>query len=43
MAPGRISLEFAAPTGMMRIQGDEKLTALAAQADQRIRQALAEP
>ena len=42
VAPGRVSLEFAAPSGMMRILGDEKLTALAAQADERIRQALAE-
>ena len=42
VAPGRISLEFAAPSGMMRILGDEKLTALAAQADERIRKALAE-
>ncbi|MBK8325481.1 MAG: DUF302 domain-containing protein [Betaproteobacteria bacterium] len=42
VAPGRISLEFAAPSGMMRILGDAKLTELATQADDRIRKALAE-
>jgi uncharacterized protein (DUF302 family) len=41
VAPGRISLEFAAPTGMMRILGDQKLTELAAEADTRIQRALA--
>jgi uncharacterized protein (DUF302 family) len=41
VAPGRVSLEFAAPTGMMRILGDEKLTGLAAEADARIQRALA--
>jgi len=40
-APGKISLEFAAPTGMMRILGDAKLTALAREADARIERALA--
>lgn len=41
VAPGTISLEFAAPTGMMRILGDPKLTELAAEADTRIQRALA--
>lgn len=41
VAPGKISLEFAAPSGMMRILGDEKLTALAREADTRIERALA--
>ncbi len=41
LAPGRISLEFAAPTGMMRMLGDQKLTELAAEADARIQRALA--
>ncbi|MGE5468799.1 MAG: DUF302 domain-containing protein [Ignavibacteria bacterium] len=41
VAPGRISLEFAAPSGMMRILGDEKLTQLAREADERIQRALA--
>lgn len=40
LAPGKISLEFAAPSGMMRILGDEKLTALAREADTRIERAL---
>ena len=40
VAPGKISLEFAAPSGMMRILGDEKLTALAREADTRIERAL---
>ena len=40
VAPGKISLEFAAPTGMMRILGDEQLTALAREADTRIERAL---
>lgn len=40
-APGKISLEFAAPTGMMRILGDAKLAALAREADARIERALA--
>ena len=42
VAPGRISLEFAAPSGMMRILGDAKLTELAKEADARIQKALAE-
>lgn len=41
VALGKISLEFAAPTGMMRILGDQKLTDLAAEADTRIQRALA--
>ena len=41
IAPGRISLEFAAPSGMMRILGDAALTALASEADARIQRALA--
>lgn len=40
-APGRISLEFAAPSGMMRILGDTQLTELAKEADTRIQRALA--
>jgi uncharacterized protein (DUF302 family) len=41
IAPGKISLEFAAPSGLMRILGDDKLTALAQAADTRIERALA--
>lgn len=41
LAPGQISLEFAAPSGMMRILGDARLTDLAAEADVRIQRALA--
>jgi hypothetical protein len=41
VAPGRISLEFAAPSGMMRILGDAKLAELAREADARIERALA--
>jgi uncharacterized protein (DUF302 family) len=41
IAPGRISLEFIAPTAMMRILGDARLVALAAEADQRVQRALA--
>jgi uncharacterized protein (DUF302 family) len=41
VASGKISLEFAAPTGMMRILGDQKLTELATEADTRIQRALA--
>jgi len=41
VAPGRISVELAAPSAMMRIIGDEKLVALALPADERIRKALA--
>lgn len=40
IAPGKISLEFAAPSGMMRILGDAKLTELALQADTLIEKAL---
>lgn len=40
-APGKISLEFAAPSGMMRILGDAQLTELAKEADTRIQRALA--
>ena len=38
---GKISLEFVAPSAMMRILGDQKLAELAADADIRIRRALA--
>lgn len=41
IAPGKLSLEFAAPSGMMRILGDAKLTELAKEADARIERALA--
>lgn len=41
IAPGRISVELAAPSGMMRILGDAKLTDLAREADTRIERALA--
>ncbi len=41
LAPGTISLEFAAPTGMMRMLGDQQLTKLAEEADARIQRALA--
>lgn len=41
IAPGRLSIEFAAPSGMMRILGDEKLAELAKEADARIERALA--
>ncbi len=40
IAPGRISVEFAKPTGMMQIVGDAKLTELARDADARIERAL---
>ena len=40
IAPGKISLELAAPSGMMRILGDAKLTALALEADVLIQRAL---
>ncbi len=40
-APGKISVELAAPSAMMRILGDAKLAELARIADQRIEQALA--
>lgn len=41
IASGRISVELAAPSAMMRILGDANLVALAAQADQRLEAALA--
>ena len=41
VAPGRISVELAAPSGMMRILGDARLTELAKEADARIETALA--
>ena len=40
LAPGRVSVEFAAPTAMMTILGDAKLTELAREADARIERAL---
>ena len=40
VAPGRISVELAAPSGMMRMLGDAKLVELAKDADARLRQAL---
>jgi uncharacterized protein (DUF302 family) len=41
VAPGRISLEFVAPTAMMQILGDARLAELAKEADTRIERALA--
>lgn len=40
IAPGKISVELAAPSAMMRILGDAGLVTLAAEADQRIAAAL---
>jgi uncharacterized protein (DUF302 family) len=40
IAPGKISVELAAPSGMMRILGDAKLTELAREADAKIERAL---
>jgi uncharacterized protein (DUF302 family) len=40
IAPGKVSVEFAAPSAMMRILGDQKLIELARQADTRIKRAL---
>ena len=40
IAPGRISVEFIKPTSMMKVLGDARLTALAAEADGRIERAL---
>ncbi len=40
-APGKMSVEFAAPSGMMNILGDARLTALATEADTKIKRALA--
>lgn len=42
LAPNKISVEFAKPTGLMKVLGDAKLTALAAEADSKIAQALAD-
>lgn len=39
-APGKISVELAAPSGLMRILGDAKLTELAREADTRVQRAL---
>jgi uncharacterized protein (DUF302 family) len=41
LSPGLVSLEFVAPTAMMRILGDDRLTELAREADARIERALA--
>jgi uncharacterized protein (DUF302 family) len=41
VAPGAISVELAAPSGLMRILGDAKLTAMAQEADERLQRALA--
>lgn len=41
LAPGRISLEFTAPTAMMRILQDDQLASLAREADGLIERALA--
>ena len=41
IAPGKISVELAAPTGMMQILGDARLTELAREADMLIQRALA--
>ena len=41
VAPGQISVELVAPSAMMMILGDAKLTALAREADTRIERALA--
>lgn len=41
IAPGKISVELAKPTGLMRILDDAKLTELAREADTRIERALA--
>ena len=40
VAPGRMSVEFIKPTSMMKVLGDAKLTALAAEADAKIERAL---
>jgi uncharacterized protein (DUF302 family) len=40
VAPGKMSVEFIKPTSMMKVLGDAKLTALAAEADIRIERAL---
>jgi uncharacterized protein (DUF302 family) len=41
ISPGNISIELAAPSGMMKILGDADLVALAGQADDRLKRALA--
>ena len=41
IAPGKISVEFIKPTSLMKVLGDAKLTALAAEADGKIERALA--
>jgi uncharacterized protein (DUF302 family) len=41
VAPGKMSVEFVKPTSMMKVLGDTKLTALAAEADSKIERALA--
>ena len=41
IAPGKISVELAAPSGLMRILGDANLNELASEADTRIKRALA--
>lgn len=41
IAPGKVSVELAAPSAMMRMLGDDKLVALAQEADARIERALA--
>lgn len=41
LAPGKISVELAAPSAMMRILGDAHLVQLSEEADQRLEQALA--
>lgn len=40
IAPGKVSVEFAKPSGMMKIMGDARLVALAAEADTKIERAL---
>jgi len=40
ISPGKISLEFAKPTGMMKMMGDEKLVKLALEADAKIERAI---
>lgn len=41
ISPGRLSVEFAKPSGMMKMLGNDKLIALAEEADVRIASALA--
>jgi uncharacterized protein (DUF302 family) len=42
IAPGKVSVEFIKPTSMMKVLGDAKLTALAAEADSKIERALSQ-